>query len=411
MIFTNGVPDTKLIDKDKLPKIKVTLNAYLKMMSYVQLSDTEISWLSHVTAAENEYIIDEAFIAEQEAAAATVSFTEKGLSKLCTNVIEKYGVDYYNEISLWGHSHVDMAASPSGQDFKQILEWKDQPYYIMLILNKKGRCYVALYDFKNNIVHENLPIQIDFPNYNEIRKESGQAIKDLVIKKQGFDYSQMSMYYKPDDIATKLPSVEYYKSNTVPHAPCSINNFTTNKKVDISAFTKPPLSPLDKFICNLISDGLFNFTDIRLFSTSADIKDFIESSSISMNMPSIPIIAQITNESSKSGKTIADTLFAHADAWNRLLSNMSRCCKNTIAAIAGLMNMTDLEDIFFECDDLNDLLNILKDEYDDDSDLLAIIAKEIDLCADSNPIYEDDTILCRHLIFCAKDEWRGDMYE
>lgn len=170
----------RLINAKKVPIVAVTPLAMGKMQSYVSLCSMEVSWMGHISVENGVHVIDDVFLIDQEVAAATCSFTEEGLSKFMVDMIQEKGIDYYNEICVWGHSHVNMPTSPSAQDEKQILEWKDRDYFIMLILNKRGDVHCEFYDFKNNIAYRSLPVQMFVPNHDQIHQQAQKDIKAFV---------------------------------------------------------------------------------------------------------------------------------------------------------------------------------------------------------------------------------------
>ena len=149
-----------LIDEDKAPKICIDLDSYDRISSIVELSPQEVSWLSHVTKEDNLYIIDSVHIVEQNVTSVETEMTTEGLSRFMQDTIKKRGVKYFNEIRCWGHSHVNMSVNPSGPDLRQIKKFKDNDYEIMLIFNKSHKLYSALYDFKNNMMYQNVPVSI-----------------------------------------------------------------------------------------------------------------------------------------------------------------------------------------------------------------------------------------------------------
>ena len=140
----------------------------------------EIGWLCHVSELDGEYVIDRCFLPEQEVAGAVCEFTEAGSAQIMTEVIQAEGIEYYNQIKCWAHSHVDMAARPSGQDKQQILKWKENDYFIMLITNKKGEFYAEFYDFKNKVAFNNLSVELYHPDQKRYNQKAADEIKERV---------------------------------------------------------------------------------------------------------------------------------------------------------------------------------------------------------------------------------------
>lgn len=154
------------------PRIEVTAGTFAKIKNIIDMSPLEVGWLSHVSVSDNIYRIDSCEIIEQKVMSAETEMTTQGLQNFMQNTIKEKGVKYFNDVRCWGHSHVNMAVHPSGQDQKQILAWKESDYEIMLIMNKRGELYSALYDFKNNKKHIGLPIHIVFDGFSEKQKKA-----------------------------------------------------------------------------------------------------------------------------------------------------------------------------------------------------------------------------------------------
>lgn len=180
MYRQTGTVDRWFLELPKPPIIKITPDAYAMSMAYVDGCKKEIGWLCHVSEIEEEYVIDDCFLPEQEVAGATCEFTEAGTANVMTEVIQAKGIEYYNQIKCWAHSHVDMAARPSGQDKQQILKWKENDYFIMLITNKKGEFYAEFYDFKNKVAFNNLSVELYHPDQKSYNKKAADEIKKKV---------------------------------------------------------------------------------------------------------------------------------------------------------------------------------------------------------------------------------------
>lgn len=164
--------------KKTVPKIFVTPEAYFKIMEYAKQCQYEISWFSRVYNEQNWYVILDAILLDQTVTGSSAEFSEEELSNFMVSTIKDKGIDFFNEIKCWGHSHVEMSTSPSAQDLKQILAFNEQDYYIMLIVNKYEEAHLEFYDFKNNMLYRNLPLQL----YVENCKSISDGVKDDIKK-------------------------------------------------------------------------------------------------------------------------------------------------------------------------------------------------------------------------------------
>ena len=165
----------------KAPNIFIEPDAYMTITEYVKQCQYEISWFSRVEElSEKEFVITDAILLNQTVTHSSAEFSEEELSTFMSDILKTHGIDSYNKIKCWGHSHVNFDAVPSGQDLKQIRQFNEQDYYIMLIVNKKGDAHVAFYDFKNNVVYENIPVHLYSSNSREISKQVQQSIEEKV---------------------------------------------------------------------------------------------------------------------------------------------------------------------------------------------------------------------------------------
>jgi len=126
-----------------LPRVLVSREAYEDMFVIVEEADKEIGFLGTVRKVGKDFLIEEVFLFEQEVHATTCEITPDGLAKVAQELISSRpdGMDICNRLCFWGHSHVNMGTSPSGQDEAQLEELASnaEEFFIRAILNKSGR--------------------------------------------------------------------------------------------------------------------------------------------------------------------------------------------------------------------------------------------------------------------------------
>jgi hypothetical protein len=138
-------------------------------------------------------------IPEQEVTGATVESPDKGMLALWNELKAKYVKEdgtydrdvvngIISKMHAWCHSHVNMAASPSGTDEATFRQWIDQNDkqgdtnpVIMMIVNKREEVYIRLYDPELGIYCENPDIEIVMPAVDTSYVE--EAIKNKVKSK------------------------------------------------------------------------------------------------------------------------------------------------------------------------------------------------------------------------------------
>lgn len=142
------------------PEVLINPNALVKMQLYVDGCTDEIGWLGTARRNDNIYIIDDVFLFEQEVHGATTEINPEGLSKFAEELLQKpEGMDIWNNMKVWGHSHVNMSTSPSGQDDKQMETFSQNghDWFIRIIANKNGSLRIDLYDYKLGLIYNELP--------------------------------------------------------------------------------------------------------------------------------------------------------------------------------------------------------------------------------------------------------------
>lgn len=164
--------------KGFVPKVYIYDEALNKMNEYIEQCKLEIGWLGCAKRVDNNFLITDVFLFKQEVHSATTEITTEGLSEFAMELMESNedeGLEIWNNMRVWGHSHVDMATSPSGQDEKQIEVFmeNDNDFFIRLIGNKQGHLRIDVYDFKTGVQYSEL-------DYNVLyEKEKNEKINTI----------------------------------------------------------------------------------------------------------------------------------------------------------------------------------------------------------------------------------------
>lgn len=178
--------DTKIFVSPKIkPKVFIRPTAYQDMRMIVSKQDTEVAWYATVSTLGNyKYLIEEVFVPSQTAHSTTCEVTVSGMSEFVEYLLERPdGADQVNKIRMHGHSHVNMACSPSGEDSRWIeLFRKDvEDFFISAILNKKGESRWDIFLFKEGIDFHDVPVYLYTENdYVERAAEWGRILSDKV---------------------------------------------------------------------------------------------------------------------------------------------------------------------------------------------------------------------------------------
>lgn len=173
--------NVKLMDRFA-PKISINLNAMNKMKEYIRQSDLEIGWLGTSRRVGNVFYIDDVFLFRQEVHATTTEITTEGLNEFAMELLyEENGVEIWNNMKVWGHSHVNMPTTPSGQDDKQIEVFAEnaEDFFIRIIANKSGDFRIDLYDFTTGVIYEKLSYEINYGADTEIIESLYRKIAEI----------------------------------------------------------------------------------------------------------------------------------------------------------------------------------------------------------------------------------------
>lgn len=165
--------------------------ALQKMQVYVEECKGEVGWLGSVDAYNDEcYLCTDVHLLHQEVSGATTEITPDGLVKYA----EEVGDEEAERCRLWGHSHVNMGVSPSGQDNSQmeLFEKNGLEWFFRIICNKRGQIEVTFYNYKENYVVKDCAWQ----EYSEpvvdreaVKKEIDAKVKEKVYSYAGRGYT------------------------------------------------------------------------------------------------------------------------------------------------------------------------------------------------------------------------------
>ena len=120
----------------------------------VQKCPQEVGWLGTVERMGYDYLITSIYLPEQEVTGTETDISGETLAKIGMEMLEE-GKDP-DTLYYWGHSHVNMGVSPSGQDESMIAEYLEAgcKHFIRGIYNKAGAAKVDVYDTQRGLVFQ-----------------------------------------------------------------------------------------------------------------------------------------------------------------------------------------------------------------------------------------------------------------
>ncbi len=175
------------VELTNIPRILITRQAYEDMYILVDEVNKEVGWIGTVERAGSDFLIKEIFLLEQETHVATCEITADGLAEWAQEIMASRpdGMEVVNSLRFWGHSHVNMGTSPSGQDESQMTVFVENGcnYFIRGILNKQGRMEFTLFLYDVGIKISDVEWELYEP-VDESRRERWKTEIEAKVKEK-----------------------------------------------------------------------------------------------------------------------------------------------------------------------------------------------------------------------------------
>jgi len=131
------------------PKVWYSNRAWQKMKQAISMCPDEVGWLGTVDTVEGGYLVTDIHVPEQIVTGTETDISAESLANLAEEL------DYPENLFYWGHSHVNMGVSPSGQDEQQTAEYLEHnDVFIRGIYNKKGDSKVDVFDMVEGMLYQ-----------------------------------------------------------------------------------------------------------------------------------------------------------------------------------------------------------------------------------------------------------------
>lgn len=196
---------------NSVPYVLIHADALAKMYHYVQECSDEIGWMGTAYMEGREITIKDVYLFDQEVHSTTTEITPEGLSNFAMELMQQPdGVEVWNNLKMWGHSHVNMGITPSGQDDLQMEKFKEggHDWFIRLIANKKGDMKLDFYDYANGLIF------LDVPWYEQEdaeQMEIAHAIRQLELQLTALKTAHLAVTKEPivDEMKVKVRKKSY----------------------------------------------------------------------------------------------------------------------------------------------------------------------------------------------------------
>lgn len=183
---------------ERRAKITILPEAYAKMITIIMTQTKEVAWhgvTERISATE--FLIKDVMVYPQKVTAVTVDTDDEEYTKWMFTLDD----EVFNNMHFQGHSHVDMAVTPSTTDMghreKITSQLTDEDYYIFMIWNKRLQWSAGVYDMPSNTLYEtdDIDVEIDLGDMT-----AGQLLQDLNVKV----VQSVSSYGAPKNGSTPL---------------------------------------------------------------------------------------------------------------------------------------------------------------------------------------------------------------
>lgn len=212
------------------PFVLISKEALVKMKLYIDEVDDEVGWLGTAFRQGRNIYIQDVFLFDQEVHATTTEITPEGLSSFAEEILQREdGIDLWNNLKVWGHSHVNMGVNPSGQDDDQMLVFKDSghDWFLRIIANKKGAFKVDIFDYEIGVEYRDVPF---YEHVTDTEKEIMDTIEELNARLQRIDEVMVKVYEEDVKKAVKdkvkKKSYSYNKSSNVVNYPMGYHGYS-----------------------------------------------------------------------------------------------------------------------------------------------------------------------------------------
>lgn len=162
-------------------QVIISNQAYAKMNAYVELCDKEISWLGTSTMVDDTFFIHDVFLFKQKVSAVSTEIDNDSLADFLSTV----DIETADNIRVWGHSHVNMDVTPSGQDDSQMDYFNGKDYFIRIIINKQRKVNIDVYYYASNIMLLGIDWKLED---NDIDKEEIQKEIEEKVSSSNFSF-------------------------------------------------------------------------------------------------------------------------------------------------------------------------------------------------------------------------------
>ena len=167
----------KLECVDWYPYVEFEPSVLNDIQAIVAVSKEEVAWLCEVTYDEDSdvYTVHKLHVPEQVVSGVTCMLKPQSIMDCMMKATD------VSALRMWGHSHVNMSAGPSGQDDKQFREqYRDAnlEWAVRMITNKSGNVHLSIIDASRGVMATE--VEFGLVGQSTLQKEWKDKLKRLV---------------------------------------------------------------------------------------------------------------------------------------------------------------------------------------------------------------------------------------
>jgi hypothetical protein len=216
------------------PTVYHTPEAYRMRMEVVGRCEKEVGWIGLGDELPNgDWLIDELVVLPQEVMATECEFEDEAVADWCEDFLNRGGDT--TRFILWGHSHVDMATSPSSTDYTQAAKYiKDCPLFICAIYNKKGHSRHDVYYRDLGYMFDDVDSHVWIPQLTTAESEALDATLKANISNRKF----VAPAYNKGGVVVVKPKQSYKALQAMKNLPAKAMD-CDNKELKAAGFKEP----------------------------------------------------------------------------------------------------------------------------------------------------------------------------
>lgn len=180
-----GKFDTKVVkDSSFSPMVVIPRSVIEDMSAIIKVCPLEVSWLTLVKRVKpDRFLIYEVILPRQRVSAATTVIDPNWIADEWVKNLKPEELDEkLDDLRGWFHSHILMPVDPSGQDDRQMNEFKKDgcSWFIRGIGNKVGDLKIDIFLFDSGVVFLDVPwtIQEEEDDNNPVVKKWISAVEE-----------------------------------------------------------------------------------------------------------------------------------------------------------------------------------------------------------------------------------------